>query len=322
MSAAAMTSPAPLDLPRLDGRTVVVTGGASGIGYFAAEHLAALGASVVIAARNPERAAAAIRSIGDLVPGADVRYQPLDLADLSSVRDAGRQLREGRVDALLANAGVIGYPAWPPTGLPALPATTADGFELHWGTNYLGHFALVATMLPALLESQGRVVLVGSLSHRNVREPADSLPEPATASDLQLYARSKLAVMSLGFTLARRLSAAGSGATSLVAHPGVAMDVLDPVRPGISRNQPTVRVPGLRAAASVVAQGKDGGARSLVTALASPRAANGDYWGPGGLFQLAGRPGVLRPAANALDPEAGERLVRVSEELTGVRLPI
>lgn len=309
-------------LPRLDGRTVVVTGGASGIGYFASEQLAALGATVVIAARNPDRAAAATRSITGVVPGADVRFQPLDLADLSSVRAAGEALGAGRVDALVANAGVIGYPAWTTAGGPGHPATTADGFELHWGTNHLGHFALVATLLPALLESAGRVVHVGSLSHRSVRPPADEVPVPGDGTDLALYARSKLAVMSFGFALSRRLSAAGSPAMSLVAHPGVAVDILDPVRPGIVRNQPAVRTPGLRAVASVVAQGKDGGARPLVAAVASDSAACGDYWGPGRWLQLAGRPAPLRPAANAVDPGVGERLIRLSEDLCGVRLPL
>lgn len=317
--------PAPSDvLPRLDGRTVVVTGGASGIGYFVSERLARLGARVVIAARNPERAAAAIRSIGEVVPGAEVTVQQLDLADLGSVRAAAEQLAgAGRIDAVVANAGVIGYPAHTASKLPPLPSTTTDGHELHWGTNHLGHFALVAALLPALLESGGRVVHVGSLSHRTVRVPADVVPaadEPGTA--LQLYARSKLAAMGFGFTLARRLEAAGAAASSVVVHPGVAVDVLDPVRPGIVRNQPAVATRGARTVAALLAQGKDGGARSAVAAVASPLVRNGDYWGPSRPGQLAGRPGPLRPTRRAVDPGVGDRLVAVSAELAGTALPL
>ena len=311
-------------LPSLEGRTVVVTGGASGIGYFVSERLARLGARVVIAARNPDRGAAAARSIGELVPGADVDFRPLDLADLESVRTAADRLATGgRIDAVVANAGVIGYPAHTAAKLPPQPATTADGHELHWGTNHLGHFAFVAALLPALLESGGRVVHVGSLSHRAARIPADLVPapdEPGTA--LQLYARSKLAAMSFGFTLARRLEASGATATSVVVHPGVAVDALDPIRPGVVRNQPVVRAPGVRTMAALLAQGKDGGARSAVAAVASPQVRNGDYWGPSRPGQLAGRPGPLRPTARAVDPAAGERLVGVSEELSGTVLPV
>lgn len=309
-------------LPRLDGRTVVVTGGASGIGYFVAERLAGLGARVILAVRNPDRAAAAIRSIGAIVPGADLGVQQLDLADLASVRTAVERLTHaGRIDAVVANAGVIGYPAGTAAKLPALPSATKDGHELHWGTNHLGHFALVAGLLPALLESGGRVVHVGSLSHRTVRTAADVVPAPGEeGSALQLYARSKLAAMAFGFTLARRLAAAGASASSVVVHPGVAVDLLDPVRTGIVRNQPQTRTPGLRTAAALLVQGKDGGARSAVAAVASPAVGNGDYWGPSRPGQLAGSPGPLRMPSSLVDAAAGERLVAVSAELSGSAL--
>jgi NAD(P)-dependent dehydrogenase (short-subunit alcohol dehydrogenase family) len=302
---------------------VVVTGGSTGLGYFTCEHLARLGASVVIAARDADRAEQAVRSIEQHVPGARVQHVPLDLARLDSVHAAGEQLaRLPRLDALVANAAVVALPDWskprPERGHRRL--TTADGLELHWGTNHLGHFALVAHLLPALLASRGRVVHVGSVIHSRVRQPADSVPDPGDAqSDLAKYARSKLAVMTFGFELARRLEAAG-GASSVVAHPGTAVDTLSPAR-AIAVNQPTVSR-ATRLLVRTFAHGKHRGATPLVTAAASPEARNGDYWGPSGWQQLRGQPTRLSPHPAALDAEVAARLVLRSEELAGIRLPL
>ena len=308
---------------RLDGRVIVVTGGSTGLGYFTSEHLARLGASVVIAARDPVRAEQAVRSIEHHVPGAQVRHVPLDLARLDSVHAAGEHLaRLPRLDALVANAAVVALPDWskPKAERGHRRLTTADGLELHWGTNHLGHFALVAHLLPALISTSGRVVHVGSVIHSRVRQPADSLPQPDDEqSDLTKYARSKLAVMTFGFELARRLEAQG-GASSVVAHPGTAVDALSPAR-AIAVNQPPVS-PVTRVLVRSFAHGKHHGAAPLVTAAASPEARNGDYWGPSGWQQLRGRPTRLTPHPSALDPAVAARLVALSEELSGVRLPV
>lgn len=308
----------------MDGRTVVVTGGNCGLGYFAAEQLAGLGATVVIAARDADRAARALRSVRAHVPDADVSHQPLDLASLTSVRAAADALGSlGRLDALLANAAAIGLPdhAKPRELRGPRPLRTTDGHELHWGTNHLGHFALIGLLMPTLLDSRARVVVVGSIIHGVPRQPADSLPRPEDQqSDLMKYARSKLAVMSLGFELARRFAADGSHASSVVAHPGTAIDSLSPAR-AVAANQPDVSR-ALRPVLRAFAHGKHAGATSLVTAVASPAARNGDYWGPQGWRQLRGQPAIHRPNPKALDPGAAARLVTLSEELTGVRLEI
>jgi NAD(P)-dependent dehydrogenase (short-subunit alcohol dehydrogenase family) len=316
------------DQPRLDGQVVVVTGGSTGLGYFTSEQLARLGATVVIAARDADRAERARRSIERHVPGASVQHVSLDLARLDSVHAAGEHLAGlPRIDALVANAAVVALPDWskPRAERGHRPLTTADGLELHWGTNHLGHFALVAHLLPALLASGGRVVHVGSVIHSRVRQPADSLPLPEEAqSDLAKYARSKLAVMTFGFELARRLEAhrgeTARAASSVVAHPGTAVDALSPAR-AIAVNQPDVN-PVTRTLVRSFAHGKHRGAMPLVTAAASPEARNGDYWGPSGWQQLRGRPTRLTPHAGALDPQVAGRLVARSEELAGVRLPL
>lgn len=312
------------DQARLDGRVVVVTGGSTGLGYFTSEHLARLGAKVVIAARDADRAESARRSIELHVPGAQVQHVPLDLARLDSVHGAGEQLAAlPRIDTLVANAAVVALPDWskPKSERGHRPLTTADGLELHWGTNHLGHFALIAHLLPALLASGGRVVHVGSVIHSRVREPADAVPRPDEAqSDLAKYARSKLAVMTFGFELARRLEAHRSETSSVVAHPGTAVDTLSPAR-AIAVNQPAVS-PVTRTLVRSFAHGKHRGAMPLVTAAASPEARNGDYWGPAGWQQLRGRPARLSPHAVALDPEVAGRLIARSEELAGIRLPL
>lgn len=308
---------------RLDGRVAVVTGGSTGLGYFTSEHLARLGATVVIAARDADRAEQAARSIEGHVPGAQVQQVALDLARLDSVHAAGERLAGlPRIDVLVANAAVVALPDWskPRAQRGHRPLTTTDGLELHWGTNHLGHFALIAHLLPALLSSGGRVVHVGSIIHSRVRQPADAVPRPDdTQSDLAKYARSKLAVMTFGFELARRLETAG-GASSVVAHPGTAVDALSPDR-AIAVNQPTVG-PVTRTLVRSFAHGKHRGAMPLVTAAASPEARNGDYWGPSGWQQLRGRPTRLTPHSAALDAEVAGRLVARSEELAGVRLPL
>lgn len=304
----------------LEGRTVLVTGATSGIGYFTAEQLAGLGARVILAARNPERAAAATASIERHVPGAVVVRERLDLADLASVRSAAASLaEEPRIDAIVANAGVIGYPGTAPR---AVPSATADGFEIHFGTNHLGHFALIAALSARLPDWGTRVVHVGSLSHSLAKPPFDNAARPSPERDFTLYARSKLAVTMFGFELARRFAAAGSTATSVVAHPGAAVDVLASTREGVPATQPPVEAGWRRALVAALLHGKDAAARTLVHAAGAPDVRNGDFWGPAGAFEVRGAPARRRPRRKALDPAAGAALVRLSEDLTGVRLAV
>ena len=301
------TAPA---LPRQDGKTILVTGASAGLGYFASEQLAAAGATVVMAARDAARARAAMEAVRGTVPDADVHFQELDLANLASVRQAAKELAErGRIDVLLANAGVIGSQEL---------QFTADGFELQFGTNHLGHFALVAGLMPVLRRSRGRVVHVGSISHRWVRPDFRRAALPARYSSYRSYALSKLAVMSFGFELANRLDAVGSPVSSVVAHPGYARKYFTPDRPGLQLSRPAAG--WQRALFGLVAQGKDDGARPLVHAAAGEEVRNGDYWGPDGLFQLTGRTAVVAPRRHARERNAASRLIDLSEELTGVGL--
>lgn len=302
--------------PSADGRadasgkpkSVVVTGASAGLGYHAAEQLAAAGHRVVLATRSPERAAAAERSIRQQVPHATLEHLHVDLADLDSVRAAAAELQDrGPVDALLNNAGVVGSRA---------ERTTVQGVELQVGTNHLGHFALTGLVLPLLERTGGRVVHLGSIAHRwaslDRREPLRA----GHYSGHRQYARSKLAVMLFGFELAERLADAGSSVASVVAHPGLSLDSLGPARPLVTpaRDEPAWTRPGER----LVAQGKDAGAVPLVHAAVGRGVRSGEYWGPGGWMQLRGPAAVVRAEPRAHDRTEAARLWRASEDASGV----
>ena len=313
----------PHRLMDLTGLTAVVTGGATGIGYFTAEGLAALGARVVIAGRSPERFRAARDAIQARIPGAEVSYQPLDLADLSTVRAAAERLVHlPSLDLLVGNAGAIGYPNHvKPAGDRGVRArTTADGHELFWGTNFLGHYALVAALLPLLSASKGRCVLVGSIGDRGAPLAADAVPSPdVRASDLAKYGQSKLATTTLMHELARRLARRGAGASAMGAHPGTAVDFLSPPRAGVAINQPDgPRI--LQAPVRLFAHGKHDGALPVLAAAACPDARNGDYWGPRGVTR--GRPVRVRPNRATQDPAGAARLMDAAAALTGLPLPL
>lgn len=296
---------------RLRGRTVVVTGGNTGLGYFCCEQLTAQGAKVVLVCRDQARAGAAMAAIRFRNPQAQVQFQSLDLADLASVSRAAEQLSGlDRIDALIANAGVI---------RARHRHETADGFELILGTNHLGHFALLAGLLPALERAGTRIVQVGSISHRWAQLHFDD-PGQRRYGNASAYARSKLAVMLFGFELAQRLQSAGSVMSSVVAHPGLSLSAFTPERPGQAA----------RARASLprrilmrpIAQGKDSGAGPLVRAAVGPGSRNGQYWGPDGWFQLTGSPSVVRARPHAYDRSAAAQLWEASERLTGMKLRI
>jgi NAD(P)-dependent dehydrogenase (short-subunit alcohol dehydrogenase family) len=291
-------------------RRVVVTGATAGLGYFAAERLVAAGHQVVLAARDAERAVRAADLLRDRVPGADVDTVALDLADLASVRSGAATVAAGGpIDGLLANAGVVGS---------RRRRTTVDGFELQFGTNHLGHFALVSHLLPAL-ESSGRarVVHLGSISHRFVRLDLDDPMMVSSYSGSVAYARSKLAVMTFGFDLDRRLRAAGSSISSIVAHPGFSWESLSDPRPPVvePRRPPAV----LTSIMHTFSQGKEVGAEPLTQALVGDDVVGGEYWGPAGWFQLTGAPARVPARRHARDGSTAARLWQVSTELTGVQ---
>ncbi|MBY0176247.1 SDR family NAD(P)-dependent oxidoreductase [Curtobacterium herbarum] len=297
-------------------RTVVVTGASAGLGYQAAQQLAAAGHRVVLATRNPEKAVAAERRIRSVVPDAVLEHVHLDLADLDSVRAAADTLATmGPVHAVLNNAGVVGSRE---------RQSTAQGHELQIGTNHLGHFAWTGLVLPMLQATGGRVVHLGSISHRWATLDRNDPLGAGYYNGYRQYARSKLAVMLFGFELAQRLADAGSAVSSVVAHPGLALESLTQAagaqsrvgssRTESSRSDPSWIGPGQR----LVAQGKDAGAVPLVHASVADDVRSGEYWGPDGWFQLRGRATVVPAEPRAHDRLEAARLWTASERASGV----
>ncbi|MER7176955.1 SDR family NAD(P)-dependent oxidoreductase [Streptomyces mesophilus] len=294
-------------LPSAAGRTFLVTGANAGIGYFVAEQLAAAGATVLLAARSAARAETAMASIRSRTPDARPRHVLLDLSDPASVKAVADRLDADRLDALIHNAGI------------ALDEPTrhldAYGRELMFATNHLGHFALTQWLAPLLAAAPaGRVVTVGSFAARSERLDLDDLQSVQDYDAKRSYGRSKLAQMSFGFELDRRLRALDSGVLSVVAHPGGALDSLTPPRAGLHKVGRGARVVALPARA--VLQGKEAGAWPIVRAALDPEVRGGELWGPRG-FGLRGLPRREPVPAHMADPETATRLWAASCELTG-----
>ncbi|MFD9793403.1 SDR family NAD(P)-dependent oxidoreductase [Streptomyces sp. NPDC059070] len=295
-------------LPRADGRVFLVTGGNAGIGYFVAEQLSATGATVVLGCRNPAKAATATASIRARVPGARVRDVRLDLADLPSLQTAVESMELDRLDAVVHNAGVA---------LDDPPRrTTGDGHELMFATNHLGHFALTHWLLPLLSAApDARVVTMGSFAAKSERL---DLNDPQSARDYRpqrAYGRSKLAQMHFALELDRRLRACGSPVTSVLAHPGGALDALTPARPPLPTPPLAARL--ATAPAALLLQGKHAGARPAVRAVLDPAVRGGDLWSPR-QFALRGRPRREPVWHHLRDADTAAGLWEVSRGLTGV----
>jgi NAD(P)-dependent dehydrogenase (short-subunit alcohol dehydrogenase family) len=301
-------------LPPTRGKVFVVTGGNAGIGYFVSEQLARAGARVLIAARSAERGLRAEQAIRAIVPDADLGHIRVDLADLGSVAEAGAEIaRLERVDALVMNAGVL---------TQRRRQETADGNELVFGTDHLGHAALGAHAYPGLARTPGsRLVTVGSYGARFVRLRLDDLQAcEGRYHGFPTYLRAKLAQMVFAAELDRRLRAAGSTVSSVQAHPGGALDGLTPSRPPVHSRTPQVRAVGL-VGLLMGAQSKESAAWPFVRAALDPSARGGQLYGPRHL-RTRGRPVLEKPAPHFVDLAAGERLWKATEELTGVRWPV
>ena len=289
------------DIPDQHGRTAVITGANSGIGLEAARYLAARGARVVLACRDEAKAGAAAAAIAAQVPGAQAETVGLDLSSLESVRAAGAEIRSRypRLDLLVNNAGVM----MPPLG------RTADGFELQFGTNHLGHFALTGLVLPSLLAVPGaRVVTVSSNGHKVGRIHFDDLQWEHGYRRMGAYAQSKLANLLFTYELQRKLAAAAAPAIAVAAHPGTSDTAL--VR----------HLPAFAQAGSRLVPNQPAAMGSLPTlrAATDPAVAGGDYYGPAGFGEFAGPPRLVRSSSRSHDEAAQRRLWSVSEELTGV----
>ncbi len=294
----------PAEIGDLSGTTAIVTGSNSGIGFVEARTLAEHGARVILAVRNVEAGQAKAASI----PGhAEVRR--LDLASQRSVKDFADGV-DGPVDLLVNNAGVMAPPA---------RRTTQDGFELQFGTNHLGHFALTARLLPNLLAAPApRVTTVASLAHRQGDARVIEGNPPQGYNPTVTYGRSKLANLLFALELHRRATAAGSRLTSTAAHPGVAVTNLVASRDGMGARWlvRTFAPPLMR----LVLPGPEGGAESIL--YAATVAAPGSYTGPQGPGEVRGKVGPARMSALATDEDLARRLWTLSEELTGLTLEL
>jgi NAD(P)-dependent dehydrogenase (short-subunit alcohol dehydrogenase family) len=289
----------PADIPDLTGRRAVVTGANAGLGLRIADELAAHGADVVLACRNRAKADAAVDVIRTRTPDARVAVDLIDLADLESVAAfAGRQ--EGRLDLLVNNAGLMALDA----------SRTAQGFEMQFGVNHLGHFALTARLLPLLLATPGsRVATMSSMGHR----AACGAPDPGlerTYHRWQSYFQSKLANLHFTAELQRRLAASGASTIAVAAHPGGSNTDLGTEGSGLFNRAIGLLAPlGTQPAAL--------GARPMLRALTDPTVRGGEFYGP--RFRVVGAEAVREtPSRAARDADRARRLWAMSEELTGV----
>ena len=297
----------PENLPSQAGRTIVVTGGGAGIGYFISEQLAAAGARVIIASRSRQKAALAISSIHEVVPHADLVHVALDLVSLGSVQEAAERIRRlGAIHALINNAGLVVS--------PSRRQVTDDGHELVVGGNFLGHFALTALVFPSIAEG-GRVVSMGSDATRMVRLDPEDLYSDRRYRPFRAYGLSKHAVQGFALELDRRLRAAGDARASLLAHPGYSSNAYASKRSGITDRDPAWQRLGEKVS-GFVGQGKDHGAWPAVRAALDPDATSGQYYGPS--RRLAGKPVLTHPAASSASPAFGARLWADAERRTGI----
>ena len=301
------------DIPDQRGRLAVVTGANSGIGFVTALELARAGARVVMACRDERRGSESVHRVRAEVPDADVELSLLDLSDLSSIRAfADRAAAEGRpVDLLVNNAGVMGVPT---------RRTTADGFELQFGTNHLGHFALTGLLLPLFVEQPGaRVVTVSSGNHWAGRIHMDDLQLERSYRPYRAYNESKLANVLFFRELDRRLRARRSPAISVGAHPGYTETNLQHVGPRMGSVPLQARALGVLTRAV----GQDAGMGALPTLFAAtaPGVQGGQYFGPAYL-EFRGPPRRAFIAPWGKDDEMARRLWEESELATGVRFGI
>jgi NAD(P)-dependent dehydrogenase (short-subunit alcohol dehydrogenase family) len=298
-----------LDIPPQRDRTAVITG-TGGLGLQDALALARAGANVVIAGRNKLKGEAAARQVQEAASGSRVSFELLDLANLDSIESFS--VRMGRthtsLDLLINNAAVMN---------PPKRVVTDDGFEMQFGTNYLGHFALTARLLPLLRKSiKPRVVSLSSVAARSGKISLEDLQSERGYAPMKAYSQSKLACLMFALELQRRSDAADWGIESIAAHPGISRTDLIPNGAGSSS------VAGvLRRALWFLFQPAAQGALPTLFAATSPQAVGGAYYGPDKLSETRGFPAISKVPPQALDTSVAAQLWSASERLTGVVFP-
>ena len=293
------------DIPPQAGRTILITGANSGIGYEAARELVAKGAHVVLACRDQAKGRWALESITAAQPSASVELMELDLADLGSIRRfaAAARAASPALHVLCNNAGVMAIPH----------RTTGDGFEMQFGTNHLGHFALTGLLLERLLATPGaRVVTVSSGAHKFGVMHWNDLQGERSYGSWRAYGQSKLANLLFTYELQRRLAPRGT-TIAVAAHPGGS-------RTELTRNLPAL-FERLTPMIEPLFQGADMGALPTLRAATDPGVLGGQYYGPDGFGEQRGYPKVVGPSDKSHDVDVQRRLWAVSEELTGVVYP-
>jgi NAD(P)-dependent dehydrogenase (short-subunit alcohol dehydrogenase family) len=300
------------EVPDQHGRVAVITGGSGGIGLETARALAARGATVVLAGRDQAKLARAVGELQAARPDASVQTAELDLASLESVRKTAADLagRFTTLDMLINNAGLM----FPPYGL------TKDGYELQFGTNHLGHFALTGLLMRQLLATPGsRVVTVSSNGHRFGRMDFADLNSARHYQRGLAYGQSKLANLMFTYELQRRLAAAKASTMALAAHPGNAQTELTR---HMSRMINAALGPRLHAVNSWFVQDAAMGALPTLRATTDPTAVGGTYYGPDGFLQATGYPVVVTSSNRSQNRQAQRRLWVESEQLTGITYPV
>ena len=297
------------DVPSQVGKRYLITGGNSGVGYYAALELARRGAEVVLACRDKGRAEAAALQLTAESGGGKAEVVVLDLASLDSVRRVSDDLlgRGVAFDGLINNAGVMA---------PPKRMETKDGFELQFGTNVLGHYALTCRLLPLVIE---RVVTLSSIAHKRGRIVFEDLQSERSYNPMRAYEQSKLGNLMFSLELERKLRAAGSGVSSIAVHPGVAKTNLFKI--GGSKGLGRVAEVVLQTSLGVLFGSGPDGAVPTIFAATAPDATGGGYYGPQGFKEMRGGDvGAAFVSDAARDVPAQKRLWDVCAELTGVEL--
>jgi NAD(P)-dependent dehydrogenase (short-subunit alcohol dehydrogenase family) len=296
-------------IPAQTGKTFLVTGANSGLGYVTTRELARSGAHVIMAVRNEQKGHDALNAIKAELPQVSLELRRVDLGDLDSVRRLADGIAsEGLpIDVLVNNAGIM----MPPRSL------SPQGHESQFAANHLGHFALTGLLFPIIAKGEDpRVVTVSSGLHKRGHIHFDDLTGEQKYSPVAYYAQSKYANVLFGLELDRRVRAAGLPVRSLLAHPGYAATNLQSTGPT------GVLAFLMRFGNSLFAQSMDMGALPQLYAATDPAARSGEFYGPDGRGEQKGYPKVVQPIASAKDPETARRLWKLSEEITGVEYPL